>query len=635
MADPLFSFGGLATGLDTQSMIAALVGIRQRPIGILLRQQTAFQSLKTRYNTLKNKLEDLQNAADELKKSKDFLSFSSAASDPTVLSATASGSAAEGSFTVTVTALAKSESEGSTGFADFDTTNLGTGTLKITLAGTEHDIAIGSGKDTLEGLRNAINDADIGVTATVVNQGTGATPFRLVVTADDTGSASTVSFSDDLGGTGLAATLAFANLTPASDAVASVNGLSITRATNTIDDVVPGLTLKLLNSGPSTVTTSSGVDSIKKKIKTFVGVHSDLMSFINAETQVSELTDDAGVFNGESTVRNIKNQILSQYGLSSFPGNTLSTLGEVGISIERDGTLSFNEAKFDTAAENDLDGLTSLFTKVGDTIDTAGFGISEIPDSLAAGVYSVNVTQAATKASTAAGQTFPVGGLTADETLTISLGSDSVDVNLTTGDTLQDAIDKVNSALNTAGIDVSATDESGVLTFTADGFGSANNFTVASDTAVGPGSTGVGTGTLLATGLDVAGTINGEAATGEGQFLTGDSGTTTADVRIRFSGTTPTTANLTVGADGFFVKMENLLDGFLKPISGAIDARIDGLEDSIDGIDDRVESMSDRIEQHRQMLVRKFAALEGVIGKLQSQQSFLSTFQFPNFNQSK
>lgn len=635
MADPLISFGGIASGLDTQSIIAALVGVRRRPISILQGQQTEYERLKTRYDSLKDKLEALQNAADDLRGSTDFLSFTAAVSNDTVLNATPDGSAAPGSFSVEVSALAKAESEGSTGFADFDTTNLGTGTLKITVGGTEHDVVINSGEDTLEGIRNAIIDADIGVTATVVNEGTGATPYRLVVTSEETGAANSISFSDDLGGSGLAATLNFGNLVAGSDSVAIVNGLTITRSTNSVDDVVPGVSLDLLSVGSSTVTVSSNVTDIKAKIQTYVGVHSDLMSFINSEIKVSDVTDNAGVFNGESTVRRIKNDILTLYGSSSYPGGTLSTLGEVGLSLQRDGTLEFDEAKFDEAADENLDDLTALFTRVGDTIDGTGFSIYDVPDELAAGTYAVNVTQAATRAGAAASQAFAGAGLTADEMLTITLGSDSVDVQLSTGDSLEDAVSKINTALNDAGIDVAASDDGGVLTFAADSYGSAGSFSVVSDTAVGAGSTGVGTTLLAATGLDIQGTINGEAATGEGQYLTGDTGTTAEDVRIRYIGTTATSADLTVGPDGFFVKMEELLDGFLAPISGAIDARLDGLEESIGKIDDRIESMDDRVEQYREMLVRKFASLESVLGKLQAQQSYLSTFQFPNFTQTR
>ncbi|MFH0946382.1 MAG: flagellar filament capping protein FliD [Planctomycetota bacterium] len=635
MADPLISFGGIASGLDTQSIIAALVGVRRRPISILQGRQSQFERLKTRYDSLKGKLEAFQNAADDLRRSSDFLSFTAAVSNDTVLNATPDGSAAPGSFSVVVSALAKAESEGSAGFADFDTTNLGTGTLKITVGGIEHDVVINSGEDTLEGIRNAIIDAKIGVTATVVNEGTGASPYRLVVTSKETGAANSISFSDDLGGSGLAAALNFSNLVAGSDAVATVNGLSITRSTNSIDDVVPGVSLDLLSVGSSTVTVSSNVADIKAKVKAYVGVHSDLMSFINSEIKVSELTDNAGVFNGEATVRRIKNEILSQYGQASYPGGTLTTLGQVGLSLQRDGTLSFDEAKFDEAADENLDGLAALFTKVGDTIDGTGFSIYDVPDELAAGTYAVNVTQAATRAGAAASQAFAVGGLTADEMLTITLGSNSVDVQLSAGDSLADAVSKINNALNSAGIDVSASDDSGVLTFAADSYGSAGSFSIVSDTVVGAGSTGVGTTSLAAIGLDIQGTINGEAATGEGQYLTGDTGTTVEDVRLRYIGTTTTSANLTVGPDGFFVKMEGLLDNFLKPISGAVAARLDGLEESIRKIDDRIETMDDRVEQYREMLVKKFASLEAVIGRLQSQQSFLSTFQFPNFTKSR
>ncbi|MBI4880502.1 MAG: flagellar filament capping protein FliD [Planctomycetes bacterium] len=624
MAASLISFGGMASGLDTQSIIAALVGVRKQPIALLEARKAEYSQLRTRYNQLRDKLEKLQSKAEDLKQATDFLSFSAVSSDTTVLDVSAEGSASETSFAVVVSALAAAESEASTGFADYDTTHLGTGTLKITLAGTQHDVAVASGEDTLEGIRDAINDAEIGVTATIVNEGTGANPYKLVVTSDDTGAANTISFSDDQGGSGLAATLNFGNVQPAADAVVQINGLTVHRATNVVDDVVPGVTFTLLKAGTSTVTLNADLGSIKKKVQEYVDAHSDLISFINNEIKVSDITDQAGAFNGEATVRGIKNRILAQYTLSSYPGGALSTLAEVGITLENDGTLTFDESDFDDAAEESLDDVTGLFTTSGDAIGGAGFSLYHVPDTLAAGDYAVNVTQAATKAATQATQAFPTGGLSADEKLTFTLGADTVEVQLASGDSLADVVGKVNDALDDAGIGVTASDQAGVLSFTADAYGSASSFSVVSDTAVGPGSTGVGASPLAAAGLDVQGTIGGQAASGAGQYLTGSGDF--AEVELRYTGTAPAATTLTVGPDGFFVKMDDLLDDALLPLTGPIDARLDALDDTIEDIEDRVDSLDQRAEQYREMLVRQFAALESLIGKLQAQQSYLATF---------
>ncbi len=624
MAEPVISFGGIVTGLDTQSIIAALVGVRKQPITLLEARKAEYGQLRTRYQQLQDKLEELQSRAEDLKQASDFLSFSAVSSDTTVVDVSATGSASETSFAVVVSALAAAESEASIGFADYDTTHLGTGTLKITLAGTQHDVAIASGEDTLEGIRDAINDADLGVTATIVNEGTGATPYRLVVTADATGAANTISFSDDQGGSGLAAALSFSNVQPAADAVVQINGLTVHRATNVVDDVVPGVTFTLLKAGSSTVTLNPDLASIKQKVQDYVDAHTDLINFINNEIKVSDVTKKGGSFNGESTVRGIKNRILAQYTLSSYPGGALNTLAEVGITLQSDGTLVFDQSDFDEAAQESLEDVTSLFTTSGDAIDGAGFSLYQVPDALAAGEYAVNVTQAATKAATQASQAFPAGGLSAAEKLTITLGADTVEVQLAAGDSLAQVVTKVNDALDDAGVGVTASNQSGVLAFTADAYGSASSFTVVSDTAVGPGSTGVGLSPLAATGLDVQGTIGGQAATGAGQYLTGSGDF--AGVEVRYTGTAPAAATLTVGPDGFFVKMDDLLDDVLLPLTGPVDARLDALADTIDDIDERVESLDQRAEQYREMLVRQFAALEALIGRLQAQQSYLATF---------
>lgn len=615
---PLISFGGLASGLDTQAIIDALVGARRRPIDLLEDRKAEFDFLKSAYESLRDKLTALEDAASELAKSTKLLAFEASSSDPTVVTATADGSAAEGSFSVQVTSLAKAKVDASGGYADFDTTSVGSGTIKITVGGTTTDVVIDPSASTLEDVRDAINQADAGVTATIVNEGTGASPYKLVVSADQTGTANAQTI--DL--SAFSGSLAFTTVQAAADASLTVNGISVTRSENEIDDVVPGVTFQALSLGSATVTLSPDYSAIEEKIEDYVAAHNDLVDYVNSQIEVDPDTQTGGPFNGESAVRSIKSQILSKISLAGFPGGSLSSLAEVGLELEADGTLTFDSTKFEQAAKTNLADVTALLTTKGDYVTGDGLTLYEVPDDLAAGSYAVQITQAATKAAVTAGSSF-ASPLPGPETLTITQGSLSVDVQLAAGDTLADAVSKINQALADAGIDVTASDQGGSLSFEADVYGQKGNFTVVSDVA--SGGSGVGTSTLSATGLDVQGTIGGEAAVGDGQFLEGASGGTFEGVKIRYTGTTAGSGTLVVGPDGFFVAMEDLLDGFLDPVDGAVEGRIDGIEETIDDIEDRIDALEDRLDRYRETLERQFTALEQTLGRLQSQQSFLAT----------
>lgn len=627
MAGPLISFGGLNSGLDTKALIGAILSLRQKPIELMQAQRADFSTRKSRFTLLRDKVQELRDSARELKKSEDLLAFKASSSEETVLAASASGKASPGSFTVAVTQLAQSETEASSGFADFDTTAVGNGTIKLNYAGTVTDVVVTPGKETLEDVRDAINDSDAGVTATIVNTGTGATPYQLVVTGNDTGATNTISI--DL--TSFTGSLAFTEKQAAQNAQFTVNSLALERSTNKIDDVVPGVSFDLKSAGTSTVTLTANFDAIKTKVKKYVDAHNQLIGFINAEIHTPTTTGDGGAFNGESAVRNLKFQILSQNGSGIFPGVSLTQLAEIGLSLDKDGALKFDETEFDEAAGDNLADVTSLLTTKGDFVKgDAGFSIFDLPDDVAPGKYTVAITQAATKATATAGAAFASGGLGADEKLTFTVSGKSIDVQLKAGDTLAQSITKINGAFNAADVDIKASDDSGTLKIGAIKAGSKLNFSAVSNVASGATSTGVGTSALTGTGLDVIGTIDGVAATGDGEFLKGNTGTAFEGVRLRYVGTGPGSTELTVGPDGFFVRMDELLDDSLDPDFGAIATRIEGLGDSIDNIDDRIETTSKRVEEYRAVLERRFTALEELIGKLNSQQTFLATYSFPS-----
>lgn len=626
MAAPLISFGGIASGLDTASIIAALSSLNQRPIALLEQKRAEFGSLKKRYEELDDKLSTLRDKARNLAKSKDFLAFSAASSKSDVLTASASGAAGVGAFDVTVNSLAKSQVNASNGYADFTTTSAGTGTINITVGGTQHAISVGTGQDTLEGIRDRINAADIGVSATIVSSGTGSTPFQIVLQSDETGTEK--AFTVDM--TSFTGSLSFTNQQTATNASISVNGMTFERQTNTISDVVPGVTLNLVatSATPVSVSVTTDTDTIKKRVQEYVDAHTDLVNFMNSN--IKAVNDKGGPFNGESTVRNIKNRLLSQLTSGGYPGGTLKTLAEVGVKLQNDGTLTFDSTKFSEVALEKLDDVTSLMTKVGNSFDTAGFTLMKKPPAAASGNHAVTITQVATKASGTASNAFASGStLNSDELLTFTVGTKSIAVQLLGGDDIAAAVTKINAALDAEDIDIKASDDGGSLKFAAQVYGSATSFTVVSDQPAGMGSTGVDFGGVTGVGLNAAGTIGGIALVGDGQVLKGDANSVYKGLEFRHTGTTTGNSTLTLGADGFFVRLEDTLDDFLAAVSGPVAARVDGLDERMDDMADRIASLDKRNAQYEDLLRRRFTALDQVMGRLQAQSSFLSSFSFP------
>lgn len=625
MADPLISFSGIASGIDSKSIVSALVAFRARPISLLENRRADFQLLKSRYSSLQAGLNTLRDAAADIKKAKDFLEFKATSSNANAVTASPDGSAAAGAITIKVNALAKAEIEKSGGYANFDTDDVGTGDITIDVGGTLNTIELHDNPtNTLQDVRDAINDADIGVTAQIINTGIGTNKYQLLVTADKTGVENAITIDTTTSFTG---SLAFTTQVAAANADVLVNGINFQRDTNSIDDIVTGVKFELTNTttGTETITVSTDLDKIKEKITKYVSAHTDVINYINSQIEVST-AGKGGPFNGESAVRTLKSSLLALSGEATFPGGSLSALADVGLSLNSDGTLNFNAGKFDEAALENLDDVTALLTTKGDFFKgDVGFEVTEVPESIIGGAYAVSITQAATKATGSAATAF-TGPLAQAEVLTINVGAnDPVTVELEAGATLADAIKSINKALAAKDIQFTAKDDgSGKLEFNAGDYGSAYTFNISSN--VTTGGTGIDGSGVSGTGLDVIGTIDGKAATGEGRFLSG-----TADgvlgIKIKYTGSSPGNSTLTVGPDGFFVRAEELLSKVLAPIDGKIEGRLDAIDDSIASINTRIDSLNGRLDIYKKQLEARFASLEQLLGTLQTSQSFLAISQ--------
>ncbi len=374
------SFSGLATGMDTSSIVSQLMTLERAPEKLMTAQKTKMQNQVSAYNALSSALTSLQSLMAGMNSADTFAAKSASVADSSVASATATSAAQAGTHTLKVTSLARSQtlvSESSTnsGYASDTAKNFGTGT--ITIANTAdplHPVTVNidSTNNSLQGIASAINASGANVTASVVNDGSG-TPYRLAIIGKDTGTYSVT--SGLTGGTYDAPT--FDEKVAASQAVFQLDGIDMTRTTNTVANALPGISLNLqgqTDSSGTTITIGNDTAAVTTKINNFVSGYNSVMNLINQDTAYDATTKTAGVLFGDSTIRTVLDSIQTVL-TNRLPGATgsFSSLADIGITTDKyTGILSADSSKLSSALSSDFNSVTSLFTQ-----NTGTFGLAQ------------------------------------------------------------------------------------------------------------------------------------------------------------------------------------------------------------------------------------------------------------------
>lgn len=465
----------------------------------------------------------------------------------------ASSSASPGTYTLKVDNVATAHSLSTAEFADADATQVGEGSLDITVNGETTTITIDSSNNTLNGIAAAINDEDdLAVTASVINTGTG---FKLVLSSDETGldNAIEIAVTDTGDGNNLDANglsqLSYVtgaqNLTEnqaALDANFSFNGIAITRGSNTVDDLIEGLTLNLTgeNTSAETFNVVRDEDLIVEKVQEFVDKFNALQQII-AENTIFNPDNPAasGVLVGDSSTRTVMTQIQSVLGqtIRGLESATIRSASEVGISTNKDtGQLVFNSDTFKSKLAESPSDIAAIFADQGRTTD-GQVEFVRAGSATQVGTYDIQIDQVATRGGYT-GSVALSGATTIDadnDELSITVdGITSGALTLTAGAytdaqlvaEIQAQID-ADANLRNSGVDVTVSlDGSNQLQFTSASYGRASRVDITSNdtNSLAQLGLGVATGTQ---GLDVAGTINGVVARGNGQFLTSGEGEST------------------------------------------------------------------------------------------------------------
>jgi flagellar hook-associated protein 2 len=623
MAVPLFNIGGLASGLDTSSIISSVLDVERIPIQQLQSRRSDHQVQDNAWQAIKARYSAIRSALDALDSQNDFNKFAAATSSNTAAATvTTNGAATPGSISFTVDQLAANHQVASaTDFSGLDDL-VGAGDFTITIDGTDHTITTTS-DTTLAQLAAEINSLDAGVSASAIS--VDGTDYKLLISSDDTGDVNAFTTSGTVASLGTMDVIQQgqdAEITIGSGASA----LTLSRSSNTVSDLLSGVSIELTATTTSAVTVSASRDvaAAKDAIKSLVDEVNSTLGVLAEATRYSPEADSGGPLVGNGTARSLALDLRSS--ISSFVNANSSTYpvaSSIGISLNRDGTFDIDESKLQTALENDFDTVIGLLVEGGTAADSR-VGYVAAGSATVEGSYEVVVTQAATRAqATSAVYTAP----SADSTFQIVVGSTSVDVSVTAGQAIGDVVTAINSALSAAGVTSVSADATNVsgsdyIQLNHSSFGSAASFQVLGDPF---GLVGTYTGT------DVAGTIGGEVATGSGQSLTASAGSPEGLI-VRVSATAADISGaggtLSLGeisyARGVFGSLDVTI-GYAEGADGRIARAQDLTNSQIDLIDERIEVLEDRLDRREAMLIRQYAALETAMATLQSQSAWLTS----------
>lgn len=649
---------GLGSGLDVSSLVNQLVAAEAKaPTNRLDRREGTLQSRLSGYGKIKGAFAALNTALANISKASSFQSKTGKSSDESILTASAKSSAVEASYDVTVNNLATAHrlsTDPALAGAQFtsQTDVIGTGTLSFRFGTTDYD----SGTDTyngftqnpdkpvqtveitdgsLSGIRDAINEADIGVTASIIYDGS---HYRLVLGADDTGAANSLQISvddadlDDADAAGLSV-LAFndsatylAQTQASGDASLNINGIDITSASNSLENTIDGLTINLADAGTSTITVAQNTSTISKNISAFVASYNALIGTINEQTRYNADSGQAGALNGDSVIRSLDGQIkrLISSPLTGTEGS-FTILAEIGISRSpSDGTLVLDNTKLADAIKQDVDGVISLFAAHGKSTDPL-IQYSDSDSTTLAGNYAVNITQLATQGSLAAGIAANLT-ITADVNDKLSLNVDGVTSTVTlppgtyTAASLAAELQaQINGVENYQENDIAVTvsQNAGVLTITSNRYGSASKVELVG----GSGATGLlGASPTAATGVDVAGTIGGYQAVGSGQTLTGTNAA--AGLEILVAGGDLGDRGTLNFSRGYAEQLKGLMDGALAS-DGIFKGVEEGLNRQLERVEDDRQTLLRRLASTEERLRAQFTALDVLVSQLQNTSSYL------------
>jgi flagellar hook-associated protein 2 len=366
------SFGSINTGLPP-NIVEQLVEAEKIPIKNMERQKEKTESRLKLVEELQTKIGDIRKGLSELANTRGFADIKLITADQNVVQGTVDPATYQpGSWNIEVVEMPQKSSAVTNGFPDKDKTSLGVGYLRFKTPDGTKDVYINAQNSTLDGAAKAINSAQVGVRATVLNDRADVdNPFKLVLSADGLGADKSVEYPRIymLDGD---RDLYFDKEVPGKNGILKVDGFEFQVAETTLKEIIPGVTLELKAASPGkqvNITVKEDLELVSGKIKTFVDGMNGVLAFVQQQNKMDRSTDTTRTLGGDGMVRNVEQRLRSlvqapQFGIRG----PIKTLSQVGIQFNRSGTLEFDQKKFDSTLASNPAAVQEFF--VGDGFAT-------------------------------------------------------------------------------------------------------------------------------------------------------------------------------------------------------------------------------------------------------------------------
>lgn len=365
------SFSSVGSGIDFGVIRDAIIAQRSRPIAIMQSKASEYTTRIDALKQLNTTLATLTGAAEALTNRDLGTGRSATTGDANLITATATNTASLGSYDVNISRLASTLTQSSRSFTSTTTPILTNGATSATFelrkggASPGVSITIDDSNNSLAGLRDAINAKNAGVTAAIVDVNGDGTGQQLVLSSKETGAAGRVELVET-SSTGTLADLNLSSINPPDNdfsklnASLSVNGLTISRPTNSITDAVSGLTLNLKKTGSTTVGVTQSTD-IENKMRSFVNAYNAIQEIATSQYKKDSKNRPTGILAGDATLRNTLQQLREAVGSENLDnGGAFSTIAQLGITRSDDGKLTLDSTVFNEKLKTNPEDVKAL-----------------------------------------------------------------------------------------------------------------------------------------------------------------------------------------------------------------------------------------------------------------------------------
>ncbi|SIS46838.1 flagellar filament capping protein FliD [Neptunomonas antarctica] len=659
MDTSIISALGAGSGIDTTSLVKSLVEVEKAPQQARLDTKTETLNAQiSAYGTLKSSLAEFQAILEPLSKPDTFNARAVSFPETDVISPNAiAANAQAGTYQIEVHEVAQAQALAvNTAYADKNESVGSSGNLTIRLGSWAYDVGNNptsfaenesqtalvleiAADDSIQDIADKINAAESDVQASVLLVDG---QYQLMISAPS-GANNALEITGDDPSLDIFAFNAtnYAGVTEtqqAQDSEIKINGLTVFRESNEINDVIEGLTFNINKASPDekfTFTISEDKDTAEQSVRDFVDAYNTLYdtakSLTGTSTDAETNISTRGELATDSLAKSVMSRIRQMVG-TAVPGvSDFNSLSMVGIRTQLDGKLEINETDFTAAVKDNFDKIGALFSpQTSSSTSDVDVSIGSYASKTVSGVYSGSITTAPAKGSVISDTAFvafntsdtPAG----DFTFSIDVnGTSSGELTLvgdfTTQDELRSALQALinnDDTLKASGalVDVGV-EPGGEITLSSRQFGSSSQVSLTANGTEFATATGLSTASVSTNGHDVAGTINGEAAFGAGEVLLPSIDTDPYGLNLSVKqGATLGDFSFTF-SQGFAGELSQLIDSFLSS-SGSIKSRETSINNQLDGIVDSQETLDRKMTKYETRLSVQFLAMERIVASFKT-----------------